>query len=401
MSPVREYSSFLLSCLRNAFVGDWRYYLWIGPLLLILFIGLNAYAYQIIDGLGTTGLHDQVPWGIFIANFTFLLGIAGAAVILVIPVSVYIKKNLQDLVIFCAFLAIAAIIMALSFVLVDLGRPDRFGHVFPGWIPGVRVVVLVGYLLLNLHIVTYLLYCHYQQRKPTALFYVPFVFLAVVWAVALHTTTAFLFMGLGEMIFWNQAIIGPRFIAAAFVAGPALILLALQVTKWVTRYDLRDRALPFLRLIMQVAMIVSLFLLLNEVLRNFFRSTGQPFEIDYLYFGLNGFQPMVPWIIIAVGLNLAALIIFILPARHSLPWMNVGCVCALIGIWIEKAMGLVVPGFIPTPIGEIVAYTPTLNETLIWFGIWSLGLLVFTVSLRISVPILQGKVSVTAKPEVA
>ncbi len=381
-------------CLRAGATGDWRYYAWIGALGAVTILGLNAYANQAVAGLATTGLQDQVPWGIYIANFTFLLGIAGAAVILVIPVSMYIKRNLQDLVIFCALLAVTAIVMALAFVVVDLGRPDRFAHIFPGWVPSLRVIVLAGYLLLNLHIVVYLLYCHYRNRRPSAAFYIPFVLIAVVWAITLHTATAFLFLGLGETIFWNQAIIGPRFITAAFVAGPALLLLALQVTQWVASYDLRERALPFLRMIMLVAMVFSVFLLLNEVLRNYFRSTGQPFEIDYLYFGLNGFRPLIPWIVTAVGLNLIALIILVLPAHRSRALINVACICAVVGIWIEKAMGLVVPGFIPTPLGEIMVYTPTWNEAFIWFGIWAFGLLIFTFSLRVTIPILQGTLSI-------
>lgn len=71
------------------------------------------------------------------------------------------------------------------------------------------------------------------------------------------------------------------------------------------------------------------------------------------------------------------------------------------GIWIEKGMGLVIPGFVPTPLGAIVEYTPTLNETLICLGIWALGLLCYTVFLRMAVPILQGRLTKDneARPE--
>ena len=161
---------------------------------------------------------------------------------LVIPVYIYNNEELHDLVIFGELLAVAAIMMCLAFVTVDLGRPDRFWHLIPGIgqfnFPGLDVelgrVVLNGYLLLNVHICGYLLYCRYRNRKPSKWFYIPFVFIAIVWAVSIHTVTAFLYVGLGGRHFWNSAIVGPRFLASAFTAGPALIILALQVVRRVT-----------------------------------------------------------------------------------------------------------------------------------------------------------------------
>ena len=193
-------------------------------------------------GLIVTGMSDEVSWGVYIANFTFLVGVAAAAVMMVIPVYIYNNEELHDLVIFGELLAVAAILMCLAFVTVDLGRPDRFWHLIPGigqfnfpasmlsW----DVLVLNGYLLLNVHICGYLLYCRYRGRTPAKWFYIPFVFIAIVWAVSIHTVTAFLYVGLGGRPFWNSAIVGPRFLASAFTAGPALIILAMQVVRRVT-----------------------------------------------------------------------------------------------------------------------------------------------------------------------
>ena len=187
-------------------------------------------------------MSDEVSWGVYIANFTFLVGVAAAAVMMVIPVYIYDNEELHDLVIFGELLAVAAILMCLAFVTVDLGRPDRFWHLIPGigqfnfpasmlsW----DVIVLNGYLLLNVHICGYLLYCRYRGRTPAKWFYIPFVFIAIVWAVSIHTVTAFLYVGLGGRPFWNSAIVGPRFLASAFTAGPALIILAMQVVRRVT-----------------------------------------------------------------------------------------------------------------------------------------------------------------------
>jgi len=398
---TRNYLVFLWRCARIAFVGDWRYYAWMGVLTALTLIGLNAYCKQLVYGLAVTGMSDEVSWGVYIANFTFLVGVAAAAVMMVIPVYIYNNEELHDLVIFGELLAVAAILMCLAFVTVDLGRPDRFWHLIPGlgefnfpasmlsW----DVVVLNGYLLLNVHICGYLLYCRYHDRKPSKWFYIPFVFIAIFWAVSIHTVTAFLYVGLGGRPFWNSAIVGPRFLASAFSAGPALIILALQVIRSVTHYRITDKALLTLRSIVQVSMIINVFLLANEVFKEFYSGNLHVASSKYLFLGLHGHHALVPWIWTAVGLNLVGMFLLILPLSHSLKWLNVACVCCIVGIWIEKGMGLVIPGFVPTPLGAIVDYRPSLNETLVCIGIWAFGILCYTVFLRMAVPILQGRLS--------
>ena len=398
---VKNYAVFLWRCGRLALEGDWRYHVWMGALFAVCLLGLNAYAKQLVHGLVITDMSDQVSWGVYIANFTFLVGVAAAAVMLVIPVYIYKNEELHDLVIFGELLAVAAIIMCLAFVTVDLGRPDRFWHLIPGIgkfnFPGSMlswdVIVLNGYLLLNVHICGYLIYCRYQGRKPSKWFYIPFVFIAMVWAISIHTVTAFLYVGLGGRPFWNSAIVGPRFIASAFTAGPALIILALQVIRKVTDYRIIDRALLTLRSIIQVAMIINVFLLMNEVFKEFYTDSLHVASARYLFLGLHGHNALVPWIWTAITFNVIAMVLLALPASRSLRWLNVACVLSIVGIWIEKGMGLVVPGFIPSPLGEIVEYSPTLNETLICLGIWAFGLLCYTLFLRMTVPVLQGRLS--------
>ena len=193
--------------------------------------------------------------------------------------------------------------------------------------------------------------------------------------------------------FWNSAIVGPRFLASAFTAGPALIILALQVIRRVTAYRITDKALFTLRGIVQVSMLINVFLLMNEVFKEFYSKSKNISSSTYLFFGLEGHHALVPWIWTAVTFNLIAMFLLILPITRSLKYLNLACVLAIVGIWIEKGMGLVVPGFIPTPLGEIVEYSPSLNETLICLGIWAFGFLAYTVFLRMSVPILQGNLS--------
>ncbi|MFO1077624.1 MAG: NrfD/PsrC family molybdoenzyme membrane anchor subunit [Planctomycetota bacterium] len=396
---MKEYGRFLWRCLRISFVGDWRYYAWMSLLSVIALLGLNAWCKQLVLGLGSTGMTDHVSWGLYIANFTFLVGMAAAAVMLVIPVYIYKNRELHDLVVFGELLAVACIVMCLLFVTVDLGRPDRFLHIFtrmnfPVSMLTWDVVVLNGYLLLNLHICGYLIYCAYRRRAPSKIFYIPFVFVAIAWAISIHTVTAFLYQGLGSRPFWNSAVIAPRFLASAFAAGPAFLILTLQVIRRYTAYAVPDRALQLLRNIVTIALTINMFLLGCELFTEFYTDSAHLVSTRYLFFGLHGKGALVPWIWVSIALNLVALVLLYLPLAHSLRYLNFACVMLVVGIWIEKGMGMIVPGFIPTPLGELVEYAPTVNETLVCLGVWAAGLLLYTIFVRITIPVLSGRLTV-------
>ncbi len=395
---MRDYLRFLWRCFRVSFIGDWRYQAWMGLLTAVSLLGLNAYARQLVDGLSTTGMTDEVSWGLYIANFTFLVGMAAAAVMLVIPVYIYRNRDLHDLVIFGELLAVAAIVMCLAFVTVDLGRPDRFHHLllrfnFPISMLTWDVIVLNGYLLLNLHICGYLIYCAYRRKKPGKLFYIPFVFVAIVWAISIHTVTAFLYVGLGGRPFWNSAIIAPRFLASAFAAGPAFLIVSLWALDRYTAYDVPRAAIATLRNIVTVALLINMFLLVCEVFVEFYTDSSHGVSMHYLFFGLHGYHALVPWIWTAMLLNGGALVLLVSPLTRKWGYLNAACLALIVGVWIEKGMGLIVPAFIPTPLGDIVEYAPTLNETLVCLGIWAFGLLLYTIFVRITIPVLSGRLT--------
>jgi molybdopterin-containing oxidoreductase family membrane subunit len=406
IQTIKDYLFFLGRIWRLSWQGSRRYYLWMAFLTVLSLVGLNAWARQFVAGLETTGMTDQVSWGAYIANFTFLVGVAAAAVMLVIPAYVYRNESMHKVVLFGELMAIAVIVMCLLFVTVDLGRPDRFWHLIPpfgkmNWPISMLswdVIVLNGYLILNLHICGYLLYMRYLGKKPTWLFYIPVVFIAIVWAISIHTITAFLYVGLAGRPFWNHPIVAPRFLASAFAAGPALLILTFQIIRRTLGYWIGDEPIQLLRRIITIALLINLFLLGCEVFVEFYSGTYHSVSAKYLWQGLHGYDGLVPWIWTALALNLVAILILMTPFSHRFMFLNVACVFLIIGIWIEKGMGLIVPGFVPTPLGQIVEYQPSTNETLICLGIWAFGALMYSWMLHVAIPIMRGEF--TAQPNV-
>ena len=403
---LRMYPRFIAGALRSMFLGSPTYMLWLTALALGSALGIYGYVQQLRDGLSVTGMTDQVSWGMYISNFTFLVGVAAAAVMMVIPGYLYKVKSVKGGVLIGEMVAIGAIIMCLLFVVVDLGRPDRMWHLLPGigkfnfpismlsW----DVLVLNGYLLLNLHVPGYLLYMRYIGREPNKSYYMPFVYTSVVWAVSIHTVTAFLYNGLGGRPFWNTAILAPRFIASAFSAGPAFIVIVLQFVRHYTKFEVKDEMIRFLRMVVLICGIINLFLLISEIFTEFYTDSAHGVSARYLYFGLNGYDALVPWIWTSFAMNVTALLLLISrKVEHSGPFLkNLPLVMLIVAISIEKGMGLIVPGFIPTPLGEIFEYLPSLTETMVCFGIWATGLLIMTLLIKFATDIETGKLSAAA-----
>jgi len=387
--------------LRQIFIGNKKYYLWVGFLLFLIFIGLSAYMTQAARGLIITGMRDQVSWGFYISNFTFLVGVAAAAVLLVVPAYIYNFKPIKEIVLFGELLAITAISMCLLFVMIDMGQPLRGWHIlpvigamnFPDSLLAWDVLVLNGYLVINTCIAFYVLYRLSIGKEYKMSVIGPLIILSIPWAVSIHTVTAFLYNGLSARPFWNASILAPRFLASAFCSGPAIMLILFQIIRKIFKdVDIEDRAIFKIAELIAYAMAINLFLLGAETFEVFYSGTIHEYPMQYLYFGLHGKAKLVPYIWFATLLNITAFLLFLLPrTRENFTTLNMACIFVIIGVYIEKGMGLVIPGFVPDTLGEIYEYGPTVPEVLISMGVWATGALIYTLLLKFAIPIYTGK----------
>ncbi|MGE5237200.1 MAG: sulfate reduction electron transfer complex DsrMKJOP subunit DsrP [Chloroflexota bacterium] len=392
--------------LGQIFIGSKKYYLWVAFLGALIALGVSAYLDQVQRGMIVTHMRDQVSWGFYISNFTFLVGVAAAAVLLVVPAYIYHFKPIKEITLFGELLAISAILMCLLFVTVDLGQPLRGWHIlpiigamnFPASLLAWDVIVLNGYLILNSAIAFYILYKHSIGEEYEWSTIAPLIILSIPWAVSIHTVTAFLYNGLSARPYWNASILAPRFLASAFCSGPALMIIIFQLIRKHSEVEIEDRAIFKIAELVAYAMAINLFLLGAEVFKEFYSGSIHSFPIVYLYFGLHGKSALVPWIWIATILNIGAFLLFLIPkTRENFTTLNMACVFMIIGIYIEKGMGLVIPGFIPDTLGEIYEYMPSTHEVLVSIGIWATGALIYTLLLKFAIPVYTGKLRFTLR----
>ena len=380
--------------------GSGLYLAWVGLLLLMILSGIYAYSNQLSFGLITANMRDPVSWGFYIGNFAFLVGVAAAAVILVIPAYVYRWGPIREVVLLGELLAVSAIIMCMLFVTIDIGRPQMIWHMmpvvgtpnFPYSLLVWDVFVLTSYFVLNYFVVTYLVFMSYTGRTYKPAFIMPIIFLSIPLAISIHTVTAFLFMGLKARPFWNDAILAPRFLASAFCSGPALLVLIFYTLRRLRPIQISDTALRKIGELLAYAMAINLFFLGCEVFKEFYSHSHHLIHARFQWFGLLEGYSIGGYSWFALTCNVTAFVIFIVPTfRNRIPVLLVGCVLAIAGVYIEKGLGLLLPGLTPGTMGEVYRYTPSATELMVAAGIWGVGLLCFTFMAKVSIAITLGE----------
>lgn len=389
--------------MQRLFIGPSIYYAWVLFLTAMIGLGIWAYGSQFKAGLTITGMTDQVSWGLYIGNFTFLVGVAAAAVLLIIPAYIYDFGPIKEITILGEILAISALIMCMLFVTLDLGHPERVWHLlpfigtpnFPLSLLDWDILVLNGYLFINIFISSYLLTMIYLGKKEKKWLYMPLVMLSIPWAVGIHTVTAYLYNGMGARPFWNTAILAPRFLASAFCSGPAFSMIIFQLIRKFTKFKVKDAALFKIAEMVCIAMAINLMLLGAEVFKELYTDTWHKAPLIYMFVGLHGHTGIVNWIWTALAFNILGFLLFLIPVtKKNFVSFNLACVLIVVGVWIEKGLGFIVPGFIPTPLGEIWEYAPQMPEIMITVGVWGIGLLFYTLAVKIAIPIETGEMKV-------
>lgn len=382
--------------IEKALKGNNLYWGWIVFLLAIMGIGAACYVQQWNYGLGITGMSRDVSWGVYISQFTFLVGVAAGGLMLVLPYYIHNYKAFGRITILGEFMAIAAVSMCLMFIIADLGQPVRalnvLLHPTPHSMLFWDMIVLNGYLFLNV-LCGWVILHHESKGMKYPKWVKPFIYLSIPWAISIHTVTAFLYCGLPGRHFWLTAILAPRFLASAFAAGPALLMVTALIMERTTKFDIGREAKDKLVTIIGYAALLNFFFLACEFFVAYYSNIpGHMHTLDYLFWGLqhdghvyNNLVPFMRFSVVAGFLGIA--LIFIARARKSDGILALSCILLFVSLWIDKGLGLVLGGFVPNPLDQVTEYYPTMIELGITAAIWAAGFLILTILYRIAVTI--------------
>ena len=378
--------------LEKALVGSKKYWAWLMFLGALSLVGAYYYYQQYTYGLGLTGLHRDVTWGLYIGQFTFLVGVAASAVMLVIPHYLHDYKTFTKVVILGEFLAISAVVMCILFIMADMGQPMRVVNIFLHPTPSAMVfwdtVVLNGYLFINLLVGWVTLSSDRKGIAPPK-WIKPWIYLSIPWAISIHTVTAFLYAGIPGRHFWLSAIMAARFLASAFAGGPALLIILALIVRKISKFDVGKEAIQAVGRIVSYAMFANVFFLGLEFFTAFYSGIpGHAHSFMYLYTGLEGHNELVPLMWTSTVFAAISLFMLWVPAiRKNEALLALACIMLFISLWIDKGFGLIIGGFVPNPFEEVHTYWPTLPEAMITMGIWAIGFLVLSLLYKIAITV--------------
>ena len=376
----------------KALTENRKYWLWVTSLLLVVLAGSLCYVLQLIRGLAVTGLSRDVSWGLYIAQFTFFVGVAASAVMVVLPCYLHDYQQFGRITLLGELLAVTAVTMCILFIFVDLGQPARVFNIVlhpqPQSVMFWDMIALGGYLLMNAVIAAVTLTAQ-REHVPVPGWIKPVIIVSIPWAISIHTVTAFLYSGLPGRSYWLTAILAPRFLASAFASGPALLILLCLALHRLAGFDAGREAIQKLAVIVTYATAINIFFILAEVFTAFYSEIPAHKEhFEYLFIGLNGDRHLVPWMWLSVLLSWIALaLLLVLKWRTNMRLLVVACVCIFLSIWLDKGLGLMVGGMVPSPLGAVTRYLPTLPESTIVLGIWAIGALMITVFYKITLSV--------------
>jgi molybdopterin-containing oxidoreductase family membrane subunit len=388
--------------LEKALQGNSRYWGWLGFLVLVIAVCGGFWIFQLQKGLTITGMSRDVSWGFYIAQLTYLVGVAASGVMVVLPYYFHHYQKFKKMVILGEFMAIGAVLMCMLFVVVDLGQPQRMMnmilHPTPNSILFWDMIVLNGYLFLNLLVGWITLQSERMHVHPPKWIYF-FVYLSIIWAFSIHTVTAFLYQGLPGRHYFLTAIMAARFLSSAFCAGPAILLLIAFVLKRVSGFDPGREAIRSLAKIITYAMCVNVFFFLLEVFTAFYSNIpGHMAPLEYLFVGMQGKTGMVPWMWTFAVLAILSIILLVPPKLRDnpklLPW---SLAILILATWIDKGLGLLIGGFSVTPFETVTEYAPTFPELMISLGVYATGALVITVLFKVAVSVRRENLDLKAE----
>ena len=361
--------------------------------------GLALWGFQLSGGLVQTGMRNLDSWGLYITMFMFLVGLSAGGLIISSVPRAFGMKGFGGISTVAVWTSICCTVLAIGFVVVDLGHPARLWELFAYSNLGSPlmwdIIVLGAYLILSIVYLWATLRAEAGKVSAVALRIVSVI--ALVCAVLVHSVTAWIFGLQQAHEFWHTALLAPWFVSSALVCGTALVLAVVIALRRVGYLELDQSNITKMTKMLGAFVVVDLYFFGCDLLTSAFPGGSGAEVVAMLVSG-----PLAPffWVEI-IGCALAATVCFV-PRLRTNPLIVVASLLAIVGIFCKRVQ-LLVGGFqIPnldyagpaTPYTvtgwesglagayQGMVYWPTPLEFGIVLGVVALGVLMLLVGLK-------------------
>jgi protein NrfD len=381
-------------------------------------IGLVAGSFglwdRLVNGHTNAAYGSYVPWGLWVAQYIYFIGLSAGAFLLSTLVYVFNIKRFERVGKLALFTALVTLLSAMFSIWMDLGHPGRawklllqtnFGSIM-GWMLWFYTAYLI-LLAVEFWLAIRADLVGWSERNWLARF---LTFgrkdvseaavardrkllrilgsIGVPLAIAFHGGVGALFGVVGARPYWNSGITPIMFLVGALLSGGALItVLTALFGPGLGTEEHRDSVLTLGKIVLG---LLALDVLLEWAEYSVIYYASIPAHYEALRLVLFGDYWWSFWLIhVVAGVVIPAILLMV--ARKSVPLVAVAC--ALIAFtFISVRLNIVIPALALSEIrgleqaftgpGLSFDYFPTLTEWL--FAIWvvSFGILLFLAGIR-------------------
>ena len=361
--------------------------------------GLALWAFQLTSGMVNTNMRNLDSWGLYITMFMFLVGLSAGGLIISSAPRVFGMEGFGGVSKIAVWTSICCTVLAIGFVVIDLGQPLRLWELFVYSNLGSPlmwdIIVLGTYLILSIVYLWAMLRFEGGKGSAAALRVVSAI--ALVCAVLVHSVTAWIFGLQQGREMWHTALLAPWFVSSALVCGVALVLVVVIALRKAGYLELaQERVVKMLKLL-GVFVMVDLYFFGCDLLTEGFPAGSGAEVVAMLTTG-----PLAPFFWIEVVGCAATAVIAFVPKLRTNPLIVIAAVLAIVGIFCKRVQLLVggfqipnldMPAVVSGPAltdagaalqsaGGSMVYFPSMLEFGVVLGVFGLGALMLLLGLK-------------------
>lgn len=387
------------------------YALFLGLTLAVIAWGLVAYTLQWRTGLAVTGMSNPAAWALYIVNFVFLIGASAGGIIVGALAYALGIERFRPVARLAELAAVNCLILAMIFIMLDIGRPERFWHLFRYAEFGSPLIWDVTIIGLYLALALALVYISVRPDLVRAMAAVPargrlyriltlgrtdlspdalarerrllkaLAAISIPAAVLLHSITAWILGLVKAQPGWNTALLAPLFVVSAVVSGLAFVILAAIVSRVFLKIRIDDEAIRGLGRILFFAIPVLAYFLFAEMLTVMY--AREPADVDIFREMTSGAYAPLFWFDMIGGL-LVPFVLLALPIGRTVGGIGLASVLVFVGVLTERWNIVITPLLghtnLPYPPG---AYIPTWPELSLVLATYAVGVLIYLLLARL------------------